>query len=178
MSNSSNNRRGRLPIKRLTTDAVFASVAMILSYVEFLLPPISTAFPGIKMGLPNVVIICALYLYGWKDAIAVSFVRLFLVVMLFGNALTLAYSVAGATLSLIVMIILKKINRFSTVGVSIAGGVFHNVGQILVAMFVFATTGIAYYLIVLSVTGTIAGVVVGLAAGYALKILNRRKISK
>lgn len=172
-SKDSSREKRKTDVRRLTTDAVLASAALILSYIEFLLPPISTAFPGIKMGLPNMAIICALFLFGWKDAIAVSLVRLCMTAILFGNPLSFSYSVAGAALSLGIMILLRKVNRFSTVGVSIAGGVFHNVGQILVAMFVFATVGIAYYLIVLSVTGTIAGALVGLASGYLLKIVKK-----
>ena len=161
-------------IRRLTTDAVFVSIALILSYVEFLLPPISTAFPGIKMGLANVAVICALYLFGAKDAVAVSAVRLCLVALLFGNPLSLAYSAGGATLSLGIMIVLKKTDRFSTVGVSVAGGVLHNVGQVLIAMIFFATPGIAYYLIVLNVTGTASGILVGLASGFVLHVLKNR----
>ena len=139
-------------IKRLAYLGLCTSMAMILSWVEVLLPPIYSAIPGIKLGLPNIVIIFLLYRFGWKDAAAVSLVRICLVAMLFGTPMTLAYSIAGGVLSLLVMAILKRINIFSSIGVSVAGGVFHNIGQILMAVILLGTAEIAYYLLVLAVT--------------------------
>ena len=99
----------------------------------------------------------------------VSGVRLLIVALLFGNIMTLAYSTAGAVLSLLVMAILKKINSFSTVGVSIAGAVAHNLGQIAVAILLLESTQIGYYMIILAVTGTIAGIFIGLAGNAIIK---------
>ena len=96
--------------------------------------------------------------------------------LLFGNVMTLAYSVAGAFLSIVLMAICKKINAFSTVGTSIVGGVAHNLGQILVAIFLFDTIQIGYYMAVLAVTGTVAGVFIGLAGVFLLKRLEKYKI--
>ena len=141
--------------KRVAFLGLTASLALILSYVELLLPPIWTAVPGVKMGLPNIVIIFLLYKCTLKEAATVSAVRLVLVALLFGNAMTLAYSVAGAVLSLLVMAGLKRWGAFSHVGVSIAGAVCHNLGQVLVAMALLQTKEIGYYMLVLAVTGTL-----------------------
>ena len=151
------------------------AVALVLAYVEHLLPPLFAALPGIKLGLPNIVIVFILYRFGLRYAATVSLVRILAVTLLFGNPMTLAYSIAGAVLSLAVMSLLKKMNFLSTVGVSVAGGVFHNVGQILVAMLLLRTAELGYYLIVLSVTGTISGILIGLCGGilsYRLKLKN------
>ena len=164
------NRNGMSErIRKLTLLGLCASVALLLSYVEAMIPPIFSAIPGIKMGLPNVAIIFVLYRYGLRDAALVSTVRLIIVAMLFGTVTTFIYSLAGAVLSLLVMAILKKLNFLSTIGVSVAGGVCHNVGQILVAMILLSTAEIGYYMIVLAFTGTIAGVLIGLAGAFLLK---------
>ena len=155
--------------KRIVFLGLAASVTLVLSYIESLLPPLWAAVPGIKMGLPNIMIIFLLYRFGWKEAAAVSLVRLVAVALLFGNVMTLAYSFAGAVLSLLLMTLFKRWNAFSMVGVSIIGGVFHNLGQILVAMLVMQTREIGYYMIVLAVTGTVAGVLVGLAGMLVIR---------
>ena len=151
-----------------------ASVAMILSYVEALLPPLFTAIPGIKLGLPNIVVIFVLYSFGVTEAITVSLVRVFAVALLFGNPVSLAYSVSGAALSLLGMALLKKTGLFSEVGVSMAGGILHNVGQILLAMFLLGTAELGYYLIILAVTGTVSGVFIGLCGAFATKHIKFR----
>lgn len=162
--------------KRVAFLGLAASLALILSYVELLLPPIWTAVPGVKMGLPNIVLIFLLYKFSLKEAATVSAVRLVLVTLLFGNAMTLAYSVAGAILSLLVMAGLKRTGAFSHVGVSIAGAVCHNLGQVLVAMALLQTKEIGYYMIVLAVTGTLAGIVIGLAGSLLLKYTEKIKV--
>ena len=158
--------------KKIAFLGVITSVALILAYVEAILPPIYAAVPGIKVGLPNIVIIFILYRYGVKEAVMVSGVRLLIVALLFGNVMTLAYSTAGAVLSLLVMSLLKKIDSFSTVGVSIAGAVSHNLGQIAVAVILLESVQISYYMIVLAVTGTVAGIFIGLAGNAILKRVN------
>ena len=162
--------------KKLTLLGLLTAIALILSYVEALLPPIFVAVPGIKMGLPNIAIIFVLYRFGLKEAAAVSLVRLAAVALLFGSAMTLIYSLAGAVLSLALMSLLKKSNLFSMIGVSIVGGVSHNLGQILVAMWLMETAEIGYYMIILTVTGTIAGILIGLAGSFVLKYLNKLNI--
>lgn len=162
--------------KIITFVGVMTAFAMVLSYIEMLLPPIWSAVPGIKVGLPNIIIVFLLYKLSFKSAAAVSLLRVVMVALLFGTVMSFLYSLAGAVLSLAVMLILKKIDRFSMVGVSIAGGVFHNLGQILAAMFLMQTKEIGYYMIVLAVTGIIAGVFVGLAGALLLKYSKKVKI--
>lgn len=162
--------------RKLAYLGLCTAVALILAYVEVLLPPLTSAVPGIKLGLPNIAIIFVLYRYGVRYAAMVSFVRIAVVSILFGNPMTFAYSAAGATLSLLVMAILRRMDVLSTVGVSVAGGVFHNVGQILMAMWLLGTAELGYYLIVLAITGTVSGIFVGLCGGMAVKRIPMRNI--
>ena len=160
--------------RTVATLGLCTAIAMVLAWLESQLPPLAVAVPGIKLGLPNIAIIFILYRFGWKEAAAVSFVRIVAVSLLFGNVPTLLYSLAGGLLSLLGMTLLKKTNLLSTVGVSIAGGVLHNVGQILMAMLIMSTAGLGYYLIVLCVTGIISGVFVGLCGSFAVKRIRIR----
>ena len=155
---------------------ICASLALLLSYVELMLPPIYVAVPGIKVGLPNVIIVYLLYSMGVRYAALVSATRLLISWMLFGSAVTLAYSVAGAILSLAVMALLKKTKLLSAVGVSVAGGVMHNAGQILVAAFLLNTPQIAYYMVVLAVTGTLSGICIGLCGALLIKRVPHERI--
>lgn len=155
--------------KTVAFTGLCVALALILAYAELLLPPLFSAVPGVKMGLPNVVVIFLLYRRGFKAAAGVSLLRVALVGMLFGNAMSLLYSLAGAVLSLAVMVLLRRIDRLSAVGVSVAGAVAHNVGQILMAMWLLETTQLAYYLVVLTVTGTVAGVLIGLCGALLIK---------
>ena len=147
------------------------ALAMIMSYIEVLVP-LSFAVPGIKMGLANIVIIFVLYKFGIKEAALVSLIRVILVSLLFSNVMAMWYSLAGAVLSLSVMWVLKKIDKFSVMGVSVAGGVMHNVGQIIMAIILLGTEQIALYLPVLIITGTVTGIVIGIVSGL---VINRFK---
>lgn len=153
--------------KRLVLLAMLTAVAMILSYVESLLP--SVGIPGVKMGLANIAVIFALFHFGWKAAAALSLVRVVLVSLLFGSVGAMLYSLAGAVLSLAVMALLRRIDRFSTVGISVAGGVAHNAGQILMAMLILQTKQLLGYLPVLAVSGIAGGVLTGLAAALLIR---------
>ena len=144
------------------------AIAMVFAWIESQLPPLVAAVPGIKLGLPNIVIIFCLYRFGWKEASAVSFVRIVAVSLLF-NPATLPYSLAGGFLSLLGMTLLKKTDLLSTTGVSVAGGVLHNAGQILMAMLIMSTAGLGYYFVILAVTGTVSGIFVGLCGGFAVR---------
>ena len=157
--------------KKVAMLGLTVALAMIMSYIEALVP-LSFAVPGIKMGLANIVIIFVLYKIGTKEAILVSLIRVILVSLLFSNVMAMAYSIAGAVLSLSVMWILKKTDKFSFVGVSIAGGIMHNVGQIIMAVILLGTEQIALYLPVLIITGTLTGVVIGIVSGL---VINRFK---
>lgn len=153
--------------KRLVLLAMLTAVAMILSYVESLLP--SVGIPGVKMGLANIAVIFALFRFGWKEAAALSLVRVVLVSLLFGGVGAMLYSLAGAVLSLAVMALLRRIDRFSTAGISVAGGVAHNAGQILMAMLILQTKQLLGYLPVLAVSGIAGGVLTGLAAALLIR---------
>jgi heptaprenyl diphosphate synthase len=145
---------------------LFTAFAMILSFVESQIPTF-VAIPGIKLGLPNIAIIIILYKFGYKEAITVSLLRVLLTSLLFGTVLSMLYSIAGAVLSFIAMILLKKF--LSIVTVSVIGGVCHNIGQIVVACLVTETAQLMYYLPVLIISGVIAGIVVGLVAALSYK---------
>ena len=156
------------PAKKLALLGLCTAIAMVLAWVEIQLPPLTTAVPGIKLGLPNIAIIFILYRFGWKEAAAVSFVRILAVSFIF-NPATLPYSLAGGLLSLLGMALLKKTDLLSVTGVSVAGGLLHNVGQILMAMLILSTAGLGYYLIILAVTGVVSGIFVGLCGSFAVK---------
>lgn len=139
------------------------ALALIVSYVEMLIP-FNFGIPGIKLGLTNVVIIIMLYLFGWKSAFLVSVSRIFLAGFLFGNMSMILYSLAGGVLSLAVMTIMKNLKGFSVIGVSILGGITHNIGQIVVAILVVENVKMVYYLPVLLISGLITGMLIGVVA--------------
>lgn len=158
--------------KRVAFLSMSIALAMILSFVESLIPAL-VAIPGIKIGLPNLIIVFLLYRVGWKETVIVSIIRIVLVSVLFGNVQTMTFSIAGAVLSLLGMILLQKTNWFSTIAVSITGGILHNIGQIIAAVLWTQTAEIAYYLPVLLISGTVAGTVIGLLAGLLVKRLEK-----
>ena len=146
---------------------MLTACAMILSYVESLLP--SVGIPGVKMGLANIAVIFVLFRFGWKEAAGVSLVRVVLVSLLFGSVGALLYSLAGAVLSLAVMALLRRIDRFTTVGVSVAGGIAHNAGQVLMAMLILETKQLIVYLPVLAIAGIGGGILTGLTAALLIR---------
>lgn len=152
--------------KKVAFLGLSVALAMVLSFVESQIPPL-VAVPGVKVGLPNLVIVYLLYKLGAKEAVIVSIIRVILVSILFGNAQSAFFSICGAALSLLGMILLKKL--FATVTVSVVGGVLHNVGQIGAAVLVTATPGIVTYLPVLLISGTLAGVIIGIVSGMLVK---------
>lgn len=148
------------------------ALAFILSFVETLIP-IHLGIPGVKLGLANLVTIVGLYTIGVRGTIAVSLTRIVLVGFTFGNMFSMVYGLAGWALSILLMILCKKGGWFSQIGVSIVGGIGHNVGQICVASFVVRTTGVFYYLPVLLIAGTIAGMLIGLLGGIIAERIKR-----
>ena len=163
--------------KRIAHYALLIALAMVLSWLESLIP-VSSAVPGVKLGLTNLVVLFALYRMGPWDALSMSLIRVVLVSLTFGNAFAFAYSFAGAALSFLIMWALKKSGKFSTVGVSVAGGVGHNIGQILVASVVLDSGGIFYYLPILLISGILAGVGIGLAGAVLIERLPKSFLSK
>lgn len=164
----------RLTEKQIAEYGLLIALAMVLGYVEFLIP-FSVAVPGVKLGLANVVVVFALYRLGKTEALVISILRVLLMTVMFGNAFALAYSLSGAILSFIVMLLLLKTGRFSPVGVGIGGGVSHNVGQILCAMVLLETKQIIYYLPVLFISGTIAGIAIGIISGVLMDRIKQKK---
>ena len=159
----------------MTTLALSVSLALILSFIESRIPAF-VAIPGIKMGLANIAVIFTLYKLGAREAIVVSGIRVVLVSMLFGSPVSFIYSISGAFLSLTAMILLKKLTPLGEITVSVVGGIMHNVGQIAAASFMLATNVVIYYLPFLILSGTIAGVAVGVVSGLLIKKVNLNKI--
>ena len=148
---------------RVAYFGVFTALALIFSYVETLIP-INFGIPGVKLGLANLVIVIALYKMKLTEVYLLSVVRVLLSGFIFGNYFSIIYSLAGGLLSLTVMALLKK-----SMGISVAGGVFHNVGQLIVAMLVVETFSVGYYFSVLLVAGLITGLVIGIVSAEMLK---------
>ena len=159
--------------KKLTVMALTTALAMILSFVESQIPAF-VAVPGVKMGLANIAVVFALYKLGWKEAVAISLVRVVLVSMLFGSIASLFYSLAGAVLSLAGMGLLKKGGRFTEIVVSVAGGILHNIGQIAMASIILETDALRYYLPFLLLSGIVAGVVIGVVSAIMVRRIQIR----
>ncbi len=163
--------------KKVALLGLCIALSMVLSFIEHQISffiPIYGLY-GIKMGLPNLVMVFLLYKMRAWDAVIVSLIRVLLVSILFGSVQTLTFSAAGAVLSLTGMILLQKTKLFSPITVSIVGGVLHNVGQIVMACLWTQTAEVAYYLPVLLITGTVAGVVIGVVSGLLVKRLEKFK---
>ena len=155
---------------RIAEYGLLAALAMVLSYVEAQIP-VFFAVPGMKLGLTNLVVLTALYRQGPAGAFGINIVRIVLTALTFGNMFSMIYSLAGGMLSFLMMFLAKKTDKFSMTGVSVTGGVFHNVGQILVAMFVLETASLIYYLPFLLVSGVAAGVVIGIISAAVVSRL-------
>lgn len=156
--------------KRITYTGMFVAIAMVFSYLESMIP-VNIAIPGIKLGLANMVTIVVMYRLEISDAWIVSIVRVVLSSLLFGNMTVMVYSMAGAVLSLLVMSICRKKELFGLLGTSILGGVSHNAGQIATAAFLMKSGNIMLYMPVLCISGTIAGVCIGLAGTVLVRKL-------
>ena len=150
--------------RRVATYGMLIGLAFIFSYIEAIIP-IPIPIPGVKLGLANLVTIVGLYTVGVKGTVAVSLIRIVLVGFTFSNVSSMMYSLAGGALSLILMILFQKLNAFSQTGVSIIGGIGHNIGQLTMAALVTQTSGVFYYLPFLMAAGVVAGAVIGLLGG-------------
>lgn len=155
---------------RVAYFGVFSALALIFSYVESLIS-FSIGIPGVKLGLANLIIVIALYKMPLSQVYLLCVVKVLLSGFLFGNYFSILYSLAGGLLSLSVMAVLKKTGGFSVAGISIAGGVFHNIGQLIVAMFVVETFQVVYYFPVLLIAGLLTGFLIGITAKEMLKRL-------
>ena len=149
-------------VRKISVISLFSAFAILLCYVETFIPTIG--IPGAKLGLANIAVVLALYLLDAESAIIVNVVRIIVVGLLFGSMISVSFALAGAFVSLTVMIILKKVFGFSIITVSIFGGFFHNVGQIIVAYILVYNYNILYYLPVLLIIGIITGLIIGILA--------------
>ena len=151
--------------KKTAFYGMFLALALVAGYIEQLIP-VNLGVPGVKLGLANIVTMLLLYIAGVPAACLISALRILL------SGFPMVYSAAGAAMSMLVMAFLKKTKKFSSVGVSVAGGIFHNVGQIIVAMLVLETKALAYYLPILILSGLAAGILIGILSGILTKRLN------
>lgn len=148
--------------KRISVIAVFTALALIFSYIEAIIP-FNLGVPGVKLGIANIVVVCALYIFGVKEAVGISLIRVFVIGLLFGNAVSLIYSLSGAVLSIAVMIICKRL-KLSVIGVSAMGGIFHNVGQLSAAALILNSSAVMYYYPVLFISGIVTGIIIGIVS--------------
>lgn len=165
MSSQANRRGGHSGenTRRLAFGAMFTALALIFSYVEFLIP-LPVPVPGIKLGLANLVIIIAIYRMSFKYAFTINCVRIVASGLLFSGVFGMLYSFAGGILSLVVMYVLYRTGRFSMVGISMAGGVMHNLGQLLTACLIVSSVSLMSYFAVLLFSGLISGILIGIMA--------------
>lgn len=170
ISDDDRGQRDSVTIKKTAYLGLCLALALICSYIEALIP-IPIGIPGVKLGLTNVVVVGILYMSGTRDAAFVSFARVLLAGFFFGNLYSILYSLAGAALSLLIMVFLKKTDLLHLISVSAAGGIAHNVGQFLVAAVVVENYRILYYLPVLFLVGMLTGVLIGITAFGVLKRL-------
>ena len=163
--------------RKLAIRAMLVAVAFVLAWLEAQIPTF-IAVPGVKLGLTNLVVLLALYRLGWKDALAINLIRIVLVGLTFGNLFSLWYSLAGGLLSGIGMILLKELTHARLVTVSVTGALLHNLGQLLVAVFVLDSASLFYYLVVLWIAGAIAGFVLGILGAMVVKRVDSDYFSK
>ena len=162
---------------RLAFMGLLTALGLIIGYIEFLIP-IPLGIPGVKPGFANIVIVWALYSLGPWEALMINGMRIFLSGFLFGNFSMILYSLAGAAVSFLCMCLAKKSGLFSMTGVSMIGGVMHNMGQLLVAMAVLETVSLVYYGPVLLAAGVITGLLIGIVTGEVKKRLPAALVKK
>lgn len=158
--------------KKMVYLGLLATFAIVCGYIETLLP-FFFGIPGMKLGLANIVTVIVLYQYGIREAASISLVRILLVGMLFGNPYSITYSLAGGVFSLLIMFLFKQIKFCSVIGVSIMGGILHNIGQILVAILIIDEFSLVYYLPVLIIFGALTGFLIGIISQSLMKHFER-----
>ena len=169
-----------ISVHTLTELAMLSALALVLSWIEAMLP-FQPGLPGVKLGLPNLVIVYVLYRRGARSALLVNVVRVLLASLLFSGLFGMLYSLAGAASSLLMMTLLLSVNHrreaagkqdfFSLYGISMAGGVFHNLGQLVVAMLFVSNLNLIYYFPVMILSGIAAGILNGIAARLLLRYI-------
>lgn len=170
--NGKNGKKRLTGASKIAFLGVLTALAVVLSYVESLIPPF-TGIPGVKPGLANVAVMTAMYLFGPAEAIGLAAVRIVLCGLSFSGLFSMLYSLAGAALSITVMLILKRLRGFSVRAISFAGGISHNIGQLIVAILVTGKA-VTYYLPVLILTGAVAGFIMGVIANVLIRSLSQK----
>lgn len=165
-----NKMQKRSSSERAALYGVLIALAMILSYVETLIP-VSAGIPGVKLGLANLAVFAALYMMKPADAFIISMVRILLVGFTFGSLFSLLYSFAGGILSYLIMLLCKTKGWLDKLGVSVAGGISHNIGQLVVAALVLENTAVVTYLPVLLLAGAVTGALIGMLGGLVIERL-------
>ncbi len=158
--------------KKIVNHSMLLTIALILSYIESLIP-FGFGIPGIKLGLANLAVVLCMYCLGAKEALLLNFMRILLSGFMFGNLYSIIYSLAGGILSFLIMWVAKKLNIWSIGGVSVLGGVSHNIGQILIAAFVVKTAGVFYYIPYLMIAGVLTGWLIGLITKLVIPYFER-----
>ncbi len=169
MQFQSDKYRGEKVRNKVPYFGMMTALSLILSYVELLIP-IHFGVPGIKLGLANLIIVIVLYMRGFKSALLICVSRILLSGFLFGNMFAIFYSLSGGLLSLLIMNVLKERKWFSVIGISIAGGVAHNLGQLFVAMLVVESYKVGFYFPILMIAGMLTGALIG---GLSMEVLKR-----
>lgn len=159
--------------KKIPYLGLFLALAIVCSYVEALIP-FSIGIPGVKLGLSNIVVVLLLYCIGTKEALCISIFRIVLVGFMFGNAFSIIYSFAGGILSFCIMYLLIRFTKLKCISVSVAGGIFHNIGQILIAAFVVNNTNIFWYLPMLIIAGVVTGFLIGVVSSEIIVRLGNK----
>jgi heptaprenyl diphosphate synthase len=158
--------------KHIAYLGLLLTLALILSYVESLIP-VFVSIPGVKLGLANLVVLICLYAYPSKYAFVISIMRVMLAGLLFGSMFSILYSLAGAFFSLMIMLLAKKVFKLGILGVSVLGGVFHNIGQLIVAILVVSNYRISYLLPYLLLSGVLTGAIIGFVANSIVPYLKK-----
>ncbi|WP_044912838.1 Gx transporter family protein [Butyrivibrio sp. WCE2006] len=164
-----------IKIKRISVLGLLLCYAMILTYIESIIPFFG-GVPGMKLGLPNMVIVLLLFCYGEFEGIIINVLRIILTGFLFGTLFGIMFSISGAVISFITMVIIKRLDLLDIKGVSICGGLAHNLGQLLIAIFIVKTSGIMFYLPLLLIAGALTGFLNGFIANAMIGYIKNSKL--
>lgn len=159
-----------MSVKKIALLGVMTTLALVLSYVESLIP-VFVGIPGVKLGLANLVIVFILYRMSVMDALLVSVMRILLAGFMFGNLMSILFSLVGTLFSIGIMYLMKKVEGFSILGISVAGACMHNLGQLCVAAFIVQTTRLIYYFPMLMISGVITGLLIGILVKLMLRYI-------
>ncbi|MCT4605122.1 MAG: Gx transporter family protein [Marinisporobacter sp.] len=156
--------------------SLLVSQAIVLSFIEKMIP-LNFSIPGAKLGLANIITLTSLYLFSFKETFAIILLRTIMAAFIGGSVSGFLYSISGAILSFLIMYLLMRMSleKISTIGISVVGAVFHNLGQLLMAAFIIQNLRLVIYLPMLMLTGVVTGMVVGITVKFLLGFLRKIK---